>query len=169
MKEVRVPEELSLVHSFKAGRVAVLRFRRVGRMLGGPLCWFGKSYVLLPLDELVQFPQRTRNQHHNLSLGVANFASSRKACIVKGIEDRLIFFEDGLGLVSSILPREVLVYVVVEEYNEVRYWLLLFVGIGGCHFVSSGARVVSLFVDCGGQGYGYYYDVGSLVPWYRTG
>ena len=65
---------------------------------------------------------------------------------MKGIEDRLIFIEDGLGLVSSILPREVLVYVVVEEYNEIRYLLLLFVGIRGCHSASWEARVVALFV-----------------------
>ncbi len=57
---------------------------------------------------------------------------------MKRIEDRLIFFEDGLGLVSSVLPREVTVYVVVEEHNEVGYLLLLLVGfgVGGRHFAS---------------------------------
>lgn len=120
VKEVRVPEDFSLVHSLKLDAwLAVFHFPQVRRMLGVP------SYVLFPLDELVQFPQRTRDQHHNLSLGVPRFASSHKAGIVKRIEDRLIFFEDCLGLVSSVLPREVMVYVVVEEYNEVGYLLLL--------------------------------------------
>ena len=132
VKEVRVPEVFSSVNS--SGCVAVFHFRRVGRMLEGPLHYSWNSYVLFSLDELIQFLQRTRDQHHNLSLGVPRFASSLKAGIVKRIEDRLIFVKDGLGLVSSVLPREVKVYIVVEEYNEVGRMSLLF--ISGSHFAS---------------------------------
>jgi len=128
----------------------------------------GDSYALFSLDELVQFSQRTRNQHHNLRLSVPRLPSSCKAGIVKRIEDGLIFVEGGLGLFSSVLLREI-VYVVVEEYDEVSFLLLLFVG--GCHLVVGRQRMVvpllTLFV--GVKSVAIFSDVGgSMIGSHNT-
>jgi hypothetical protein len=91
---------------------------------------FRDPYSLLSLDELVQFSQRTRNQHHNLRLGIPRLASSRKTGIAKRIEDGLILLEGGLGLVPPVLLRE-MGRVDVEEHDEVD---LLVLFVGGRHF-----------------------------------